>query len=123
MNLIGNFNIYEIIWTAVATLAAYVAWKNYRAAKQSLRLTQKNDHNLWITQIEERIAKGHVRRESSRVFVNALWALIGLQGGLFIPTPLANPLAGILLIFTSLVFLYNSLRDKEDREIIEASVN
>lgn len=97
------------IWTGAATLGALFsiwnvvdAWRDWSSLPPII-----NGRRL--------VARGELRRELIRLFVQGSWALIGIVAWVSNPTPSnVNPVT-ILLIGTNVAVALNTLLDARDR--------
>ena len=112
-DLVGNFSGIELIWTALALLGVAVSVENGWEALRDLRALDSPTNGRRI------LAYGHVRREAIRIMVFGLYALIGIMAGLTPSRPGAQlSFVALILVFTSLALIVNSLLDRRDRRAL-----
>lgn len=115
VDLVLNFSFMELLWTATAVFALYVAWMNIHEAKTDLEALDR----LQIQNGRRILAKGNVRRERIRSVVNGTYLALGLFAGIFVPANPTPTLLGVIatsgLIATSMLLAYSSLADRRDR--------
>jgi hypothetical protein len=118
-DFLGRFSLMEIAWTATALYAIRAAWLNRHEARATLAAMQSGDPESMLV-----IARGHVRRETTRLIVAGAFVVFGFLAGM---TPASSVLTytGLVisagLVTTSALLARDSVRDRHDRHWLDAS--
>lgn len=114
---IGRFSLMEIAWTATALFAMRAAWLNRTESRAALAAMQPGDPESMLV-----IARGHVRRETTRLIVASAFAVFGFLAGQTPASPVLTYTGLVIsagLVTTSALLARDSVRDRHDRHWLE----